>query len=178
MDDLPSEYQKSLELPASAGKPYAVPSSDETGALSESFLRQIADACPVSPMITNMVLIDLAEHCLELRAEVLALDERFKELTTPELVALEAGKLAQGTNLRLRSKLTVLVAATLGSYLKAPGAENFVTMELNSPDDEVGGFVVTVQRKFGKSPAEMLKIKDARIAELEQEIADIYTHAR
>jgi len=63
---------------------------------------------------------------------------------------------SSGVNIEIRSKLTILLAEYLGSYLRDARAKNFVTMSLTSPDPEVGGFEVTVRRLSGETPAEQL----------------------
>lgn len=70
--------------------------------------------------------------------------------------AMDAEVDSSGTNIAVRSRLTIMLAEQLGSYLRDDGVKNFVTMELTSPDPKVGRFEVTVRRIDGETPAEQL----------------------
>lgn len=48
-----------------------------------------------------------------------------------------------------------VLAMSLGDSFKSMAAKNYLSIEVQHPDQEIGWMVVTIQRKRGKSPAEI-----------------------
>lgn len=59
------------------------------------------------------------------------------------------------------------IAIALVSYFKANGAENYVEMNIHDRDEPFQRYTVTVQKVGKLSPADKVRIAEARVAELE-----------
>ena len=101
-----------------------------------------------------MTVADLVDEIIELYQYNDRAQAMIRRMGDP--YAMDAEVDSSGTNIEVRSKLTIMLAEQLGSYLRGDGVKNFVTMELTSPDPKVGRFEVTVRRANGETPAEQL----------------------
>jgi hypothetical protein len=114
---------------------------------------EFQDSC-----LTTMDLVDEIIELREYNARAFAMISRMGEA-----YGYEAEVDSTGVNVNVRSRLTIALAETFGSYLRHPDAKNYVTMELTSPDPAVGRFEVTIRRLDGETPAEQLvKLKQDR----------------
>lgn len=116
----------------------------------------------------DVTSLDLIDEIIELRAYNKRAFEIIQRMGDPYAVDAEVD--SSGTSVEVRSRLTVILAETLGSYLRHPDAKNFVTMELTSPDEKVGTFEVTVRRMNGETPAEQLNRIKAENSRLNEEL--------
>jgi hypothetical protein len=63
------------------------------------------------------------------------------------------------------------IATIFTEYFRAGGAENFMEFTINERKEPFSRFILTMQRINGLSPADKLRNAEARIAELEAQIA-------
>jgi hypothetical protein len=101
---------------------------------------------------------------VELRKQVAYLqpiaEGRLKEAA--QVYLKEAGSEEKGTfDIALRSEIFPIMVEFLASAFKDMGGKNYVSMELQ--DDELGPLLLTIQRRNGKTPAQVAKeVQDER----------------
>jgi hypothetical protein len=112
----------------------------------------------VADLLTEMAVV-IAERD-ELKAEL----QKFASL---EVMSVEDAKVA----LDLKGKLVGVFAAAMADEFRQAGGINFVEFDILSKD--LGPLTLLMQRKEGKTPAEMHDEADARIKELEAKLEEV-----
>lgn len=119
-----------------------------------------------------MGILETILQTKQLRQQVKDLESLLEEITKDELKITELqyreGKLGK-LNLTATHRFGHAIINTFVSIFKSAGSENY--LEMNAFREDVGPFTVTIQRNYGKTPAERAAELQQRVWELETELA-------
>lgn len=110
--------------------------------------------------------LTLDEALLEIERLRALFDGRWKDAV--QLRLKSAGPVDGMFQFELQAGILPLIAEHLASEFKRAGGENYVSFEINH--DELGPLTLTMQRRFGKMPAQVAREANERADALQIEL--------
>lgn len=116
-----------------------------------------------------MGILETILRTKQLRQQVNDLESLLEEITKDELKITELQYREGKLNLTATHRFGHAIINSFVSIFKSAGSENY--LEMNAFREDVGPFTVTIQRNYGKTPAERAAELQQRVWELETELA-------